>query len=270
MTASAEARRVPRDDGYGRSTRFYEVNGRMLPSVTAILGAVAKPALIGWAAKVERELVVRTAKVLWDELPTSPKMSAMAYEQTLQTRLGKEKAHRRAVEAAAKAGTDTHQLIEWNLRKSLGQECGKQPTLTDESTLAFSAYESWRQGINLAPLMIEQTVWSMKYGYAGTMDLGGMIDHEGQRLHVVADWKRTGRIYPEALLQNAAYVQAMIEMGHAEPPVAGCIVRLPKKASDPTFEAKIIPAEDQEKLFKVFLAVLEIWSWLDSQEERSK
>jgi hypothetical protein len=242
----------------------------MLPSVTAILGAVAKPALIGWAAKVEREMVVRAAKSLWEELPTDPKMGVMAYEQSLLKRIGKAKAHTRAATMAASHGSDCHALIEWNLRRELKQEVGPQPTISPETGLAFGAYESWRSGVNLVPRFIEQTVWSKRYGYAGTMDMGGDIDHEGQRLCVVADWKRTGRIYPEALLQNAAYVQALIEMGHAEAPVAGCILRLPRREADPAFEVRIIKAEEQAALFDVFLAVLKVWTWMDEQEGRKK
>jgi hypothetical protein len=44
------ANRVTRD-----GARFYEVDGRLLPSVTTVLGIIDKSgALIGWAVKQER------------------------------------------------------------------------------------------------------------------------------------------------------------------------------------------------------------------------
>ena len=55
--------RASRDDGYGRSTRFYTLpdGETSYPSVTSILSAVNKPALVPWAAKVEREAVMGAA-----------------------------------------------------------------------------------------------------------------------------------------------------------------------------------------------------------------
>lgn len=266
--ATQAVTRVARDDGWGRSTRFYQTpEGKRLPSVTSILSAVNKPALVNWAAKQEREMVLRAAADLWEDLPAvSPKMSRTAYLSTLDKRLGKEKAHTKELAKAGDIGTEAHHRIEWCMRKELLQEVGPEPHCSDKALWAFMAYEDWRKTANLAPRLVEQTVWSERYGYAGTMDWAGDIDHEGGRLQVVGDWKTGKGIYAEALLQNAAYVHALIEMGHATPPVAGCIVRLPKTENDPAFEVRIIPADTQKHLFKTFLAVLDLWTWLDGQK----
>ena len=60
--------RVTRTDG--RSGRFYDIPNAdgttaRYPSVTTILGAIAKPALIGWAAKEERLAVTEAAADLY-------------------------------------------------------------------------------------------------------------------------------------------------------------------------------------------------------------
>jgi hypothetical protein len=263
----ATANRVSRDDGWGRSTRFYETpDGNRLPSVTSILGVIAKPALINWAAKREREMVIAAAADLFEDLPIGPKMSRTAYLSTLDKRIGNTKAHTKELEKAGDIGTQAHAKIEWTLRKELKLVVGEEPRLSEAAEWAFMAWEDWRKASNLVPLHIEQTVWSSRMGYAGTMDLHCEIDlPTGGRGRVVADWKTGKGIYGEALLQNAAYVEAMIEMGHAERPTHGLIVRLPKVQTDPEFEVKFIPATDHPALLKAFLNALELWRWQDTK-----
>jgi hypothetical protein len=67
-------------------------------------------------------------------------------------------------------------------------------------------------------------------------------------------------------VQNAAYVQALVEMGHAAPPVAGVIVRLPKVETDPAFEVRVITAAEHAVPFEAFQAVKRLWDWLEAQQ----
>ncbi len=266
MASQATARRAPRSDGYGRYTRFYEVpDGGRYPSVTAILGAINKPALVNWAAKTEREMVIRAAADLWDDASVSPKMSRLAFVSALDKRIGSEKAHSKALAAAADIGTQAHGMVEWTLRKELGQLVGPVPRLSDKALWAFMVWEDWRKQANLVPLLIEQVVWSGKNGYAGTLDLYAELDlPTGGRGRVVLDWKTAKALYPESSLQNAAYVEALMEMGHAHRPTHGMVVRMPKVETDPEFETRFIPYEMQAQLLKTFLHVLELWKWMDS------
>jgi hypothetical protein len=278
MATGAAVRRTTRDDGYGRSSRFYTVEGKQFPSVTSILQAVAKPALVNWAANTERDMVMRAACDLWEDVPVGTvKMSRMAYEETLRKRVGTTKAHAKELAKAGDLGSKVHALIEWNMRRELLQEVGPEPVVPPIGTWAFMAYEDWRKAANLAPAFVEQTVYSLRYGYAGTADWGGDMDDPSSppdgksvRISVVGDWKISKGIYAEALLQNAAYVHALVEMGHATPGTAGCIVRLPKLETDPEFEVRIIPAEEQKRLFKAFLAVMDVWKWMEEENGRRK
>ena len=253
-----------------RSGRFYMTpDGTKLPSVTNILGCIGKPALINWAAKVERELCIEAAANLWEDVPTSPKkMSRTAYIATLNDRLGKTKAHQRELAKAGDIGSEAHALIEWNLRSELGQKVGPQPRISDKATWAFMAYEEWRKGAGLVPKAIEQTIWNPVHGYAGTLDVLGTVTLGGAPHVAVLDWKTGKAIYAEALLQNAAYVRALIEMEHLSEPVHGLIVRLPKTETDPDFEVKVIPPEEHHELFLTFLAVKALWDWQQDQEAK--
>lgn len=242
--------------------RWYDIEGVEFPSVTTILSVIGKPALIAWSAKVEREMVTSASLSLYRDIYGTPKMSDIAYLTSLQTRLGKEKAHSKELAKAGDIGTQAHKLIEWNLRATLMQEAGPSPAVTDKATWAFMAWEDWKKSVNLKPIYIESTVWSKTHGYAGTMDL--LAEVNGKL--TVVDWKTGKAIYPEAYLQNAAYRYALREMGHGDP-VQGIIVRLPKNVEDPEFEAQIVQ-EPEADLMATFLHCFEMWKWAQKAEEK--
>ena len=101
-----------RDDGYGRSSRFYEIEGLgKVPSVTTILQAVPKPALVNWAANMEREMVRQAAANLWFDAKTL-NMTRMAYLAALDSRIGKQKAHQKELVKASQIGSQVHALVE--------------------------------------------------------------------------------------------------------------------------------------------------------------
>src|SRR5208282_6385084 len=96
------------------------------------------------------------------------------------------------------------------------------------------------------PLMVEFTVVSKKYGYAGTADLLAEVDG----VLTLVDWKTGKAVYKEAHLQNAAYRNALQEMeiyDGCTMPLAGLVLRLPKTETDPDFE--VVQAADQAKSF---------------------
>jgi hypothetical protein len=268
MVASAAAilKRFQAERGGGR---FYEIvpDGILLPSVTNLLSVIGKPAVINWAAKVAQETTVEAAANLWEDIPTGPKkMSRTAYVATLTERIGKTKAHVRELAKAAEIGSQVHALIEWNLRRELGQEVGPEPVIKDAALWAFMVWEEWRKTVRLKPLAVEQVVWSRQYRYAGTLDLLATLDGPDGKVTTVLDWKTGKAIYGEAKLQNAAYVQAAIEMGHAAPPIQGCVVRLPKVETDPSPEMLLIPPDAQPGLFGVFRHVQALWEWQASED----
>jgi hypothetical protein len=257
-----------------KAGRFYKLpTGELLPSVTNILGVIGKPALLNWYAKVEREMCIEAAANLYEDAPGTPKMSRVAFVTSLQNRLGKTKAAKKELDKAAEIGTQAHALIEWNLRKSLGQEAGPEPRISDKATWAFMAWEDWRRTVNLEPLWIEQTVYNVKHGYAGTLDLVARLDlkdavRDYGRTVAVIDWKTGKAIYPESALQNAAYAWAYHKMGHSEAVPPGLIVRLPKVDTDPNFETKIVHEIEMPELFESFLAARDLWLWQQKANEK--
>lgn len=257
--------RINRPQGFGRSSRMYECDGRQLPSVTTILGAINKPALINWAAKVERESILIAAGQLWEDIPVGGKMSRDEFSALLLERIGTTKQNQRLKDRAADIGTQIHALVEWEMRRELKQEVGPQPTTLEAAIWGAMAHDDWRKSVNMVPILIEQVVWSNKYGYAGTFDIMCEMDLPGGgRGRVLVDNKSGKAIYAEAGLQIAAYAEALIEMGHAEHPLAGLVVRVPKTIDDPKFETRFYSASELSGNFKTFLSTLELWKWLDA------
>ena len=266
-TLPSNATQVNRANKWGDTSRTYKLStGEEYPSVTTILQAVGKPALVPWAAKQEREMVLQAAADLYEDLsPTAPKMIRAVFLSTLTARLSKVRAYLKELAVASEIGSQVHALIEWNLRRELEQTVGPEPKISDKGLWAFMVYEEWRKAHQFMPRQIEQVVYSRRHQYAGTMDWDGTVE----AVFTVGDWKSGKAIYAEALLQNAAYVHALIEMGHATPPVQGCIVRLPKVETDPEPDVRLIPWDAVEAHFAAFLAVKELWSWLQTQKEEA-
>jgi len=138
------------------------------------------------------------------------------------------------------------------------EEQGPSPSIGAKASWAFTQWLKWKDSVKLKPILIEHTVYSKTYEYAGTMDL--LADING-KLSVV-DWKTGKAIYPEAILQNAAYRYAVWEMGIGVPvPPKGFIVRLPKNENDPEFE--VADAGRLAENLNTFLDVKKVWRWIN-------
>jgi len=248
-----------RRDGPGG--RFYTINGQQYPSVTTIIAAIAKPALVPWAAKVEREAVSEAAADLYAQWAAAagPQLPRAAYLATLHARLGQVKAHQKVLATAGDLGTEAHKLIEWTMRTALGADAGPKPIVRDPARFAFKAFEDWAARVALKPLLIERTIHSTVHGYAGTMDLLARVNG----VITLVDFKTSKAIYGEALIQSVAYSAALQEMGYLAP-AAAVIVRLPKVETDPGFEVQTVPPVAD--LFPVFLAAKALWTWMQGQE----
>lgn len=244
-----------------KSGRFYEVDGDLYPSVTHVLGAINKPALVNWAANTERTLVSESACKLYEHCCTlAAPMQRAAFAFNLASMLGKEKAHQKELAKAGDIGTQAHKLIEWTMRTALKAEAGPKPVVSDKALWAFMAFEDWARSVALKPILIERTVFSKVHRYAGTMDLLARVNGAT----TLVDFKTSKAVYPEMFLQLAAYAVALEEMGYAKP-TAAMVVRLPKLETDPEFEAA--PSPPLGDLFPVFMATRQLWEWTYANEE---
>lgn len=237
----------------GPAGRFYEVDGELFPSVTHILTAINKPALVPWAANQERAHVVDQATSLHREIASRP-MTAHAFRTALLARLGTLRAHQRTLAAAGDIGHEAHQAIEWLMRTAIGADAGPEPMVSAPALVAVQAFQAWAVRVQLKPVLVERVVYSRRHRYAGTLDLLARVDGVLTQI----DFKTGKAVYAESHLQAAAYSAALVEMGYLEP-VAAIVVRLPKREDDPGFE--VVPIEARAELFSVFLSTRALWAW---------
>lgn len=234
------------------------------PSVTTILGALGKPALVAWAANTERALCLETAADLYADLVKTPPLPRTAYVTTFERRLTLQKAHQRESEKARDIGSQAHKLIEWSIRKAMRQAVGPEPRVREEALIAYMAWQDWVMAHDVEPLWIEQAVYHPDLGYAGTLDLVARVDGE----LALIDLKTSKAIYAEYDLQVAAYADAFAAMGH-ERVTAGYVIRVPKTLeADCAVEVKACAPIHEAML--VFDALLTVWRWWDAADRASR
>jgi hypothetical protein len=277
-TAAPKGRRFQAEEGGGR---WYEVDGKMLPSITNILGVLDKPALRWWAANTEREFLYLVAEEVFDRhrlqgvlisenggkrIAPFDSLDGKAFVERLegeaQARIGRRRAFVVAAKDAADIGTAAHAMVENTLRKEAGLSLKPQPEMKEGSWRAFFAWETWRQQVQLEVVRCEAKGWDLENGFAGTPDcLGWWTPPMQVRRLSLFDWKTSGAIYEDMYMQVAAGVQLTRSMNWVDEKeeVDGVLVRLPKKEGDPEFE--VVAVVDTAEHFQGFLAAKRLWEW---------
>ena len=235
------------------------------PSVTTFLGAVNKPALVNWSARVEREAVIEAAKALYETLVNQKEwMTLLAYEGSLVSYIGRTKEYQKVLAEAGDIGTEIHDLIDWETRRriaKLGTTAGQRPKARPVAEIAFQKWLKWADEVQFSPVYIEQPVWNQKDGYAGRIDFTANLTFDGETVYCLGDYKSGKSIYIEALMQVAAYREAIRGMGHKVPDKA-VIVRLPKTETDPEPEMRVLHSTELDEHFETFRAVQRLYLWM--------
>ncbi len=229
------AERFPR-----RRNGFYYLDGRRYVSVTTVLQALAKPALVPWAARTVAEAVL--------EDPEAYDTAERAASVICRKR-----------DAAADRGSLIHSLAEAVAR---GADIDVTGVPADARGYA-EAFLAWARAMRPAPLFTEANVYSDQHGYAGTTDLIAAFPDRQVRL---VDFKTTGDLYRETALQLEAYRQADFIVPHVGeprriplPPVAETAAVLLRP--DGTYEHRTMRGD-----LDVFLALLRVWRWMRGKE----
>ena len=259
----AELERIERASG----RHYVADSGREYPSVTNILSVIAKPALIPWAAKVERELCIDTANRVFASLNGS-NISPQQFSKRLELALPKTKAHRMVAGDAANIGNEAHSFIEWRILGELGLERGDEPETSEPARWAVAAFEDWRREVKLVPTHSEKRLFSDELDAAGSadvicceLDIPALSVEETKRVAALGDWKTSKALWPEHDIQTAAYRHMAIERGLLDESSFGLVLRLPKSLADPGFEARLLPPSACVEYVEVFKAARRIWEW---------
>lgn len=213
----------------------------VIPSVTTILGQLAKPALVNWSAK---EVAIYAVEHLltWQDLPTDDAIDLL------------KRAPYRNMTRRGEIGTAVHAAIEsWS---------GGEPVVEDLDLLPYiGAATAYFEDHVEKLLEAEATIFNRTFRYAGTCD--AIVALKDGR-NAIIDYKTGKGVYSEAALQLCAYSRGeFIGDEHGESRVlpqidVGMVIHLP---GDGSYKAHEVELTDRQ--WKTFLAARTLQKWAD-------
>jgi hypothetical protein len=183
----------------------YTYLGNTYPGVTGILKVLDKSdALMAWAARNTAEAAIALAsRKVHDPFDVESLQSALdellksvGPEGTVKALTSRSSWKR---DEAAQLGTDVHKYADDHVN---GRPLPELPALTQKYV---SAYEDWWMASGWTIRTTEAFILNESIGYGGTLDLL-CRDRDGRT--VLSDIKTGRSVYPEAVLQLAAYGMA--------------------------------------------------------------
>lgn len=249
---------IPQGFFYRDSDHSYFLDGKRMTGCTTVLGVIAKPQLIPWAARMACDYIRENGKKSTTEYTQSDKETEISYEVTEEQLKEAEVAHTKKKDDGATAGTDTHAQVENFVKECIADNNGYplvERTLTASVTL--TQFIHWAYDNNIRFLSSEERFYSEKYFVAGTADL--IFEKDGKRF--IGDIKTYKKIWDRVpMFQCAGYALMAEEMG--QPKFDGyCIINLPKERNFKESE-DIAWTFDTENDTKAFLACLTIYRQL--------
>lgn len=207
---------------FNKEKHEYLIDGKRATGVTTIIGVLAKPALIGWAAKMACEHIKARVGELTDD--------AVAVNLTVLSEWLEEArtAHTKKKEAAGTHGTDAHALVEVYVKDCLANWNGSPHLDVQEQNAAINPFIVWSVANVDHFLYSERKMFNKELFIAGTADFAYM-GKDGKRY--VGDFKTSSGIYGiDYWLQVAAY--KMLAEAEGDTPYDGMtVVRMGKDGS---------------------------------------
>jgi len=164
-------------------TRIHTVKktteGHPVPSVTTVLGILAKPALIHWAWKLGIE--------------------------------GQD--YRKVRDHAADVGTLAHYMIQCDIKGEKPDTSQYSAENLSKAETSYLAWLHWAEQHQLRAVAAEERLVSEHWGYGGTIDY--VASDPAGKLWLI-DYKTGSGIYPEMRYQIAAYVKLWEEVKASE------------------------------------------------------
>lgn len=231
------------------SSHYYTLDGERITGVTTAIGALDKPALVGWAAKESANYAVEH----WDELA----------QKTLGDRIEAIKSARFQKNKAA--------VVRGNRVHALGERIahGEEVDVPAELVGPVDAYARFLDAWDFETIATETPVCRTDYRYGGTLDAIVESDRFGT---VLLDIKTGSGVYDEVGLQLAAYRYAdvMLEEVEQTGPRGGrkpsVWVEKPMIEVDRVMVAHVkpdavdlVPVAADQGVWRTFLYVLEVF-----------
>jgi len=245
---------------FDSQNHIYSVEGKQVYGVTNITGILNKPGLLYWGVNKAVEFLEANWK------------PGKAYDEVQIKNLLEEarKIHTQIKNEAADIGSMIHRWVSDYIKAISEKKTPPKRPINKEMKAAIDGFFKWAKKSQLKIMRSEKKVYHDKFGYAGTLDLEGIVENK----RTVIDLKTGNKLYPEAFLQAVAYLKAREQETGKKYPGGVIIVRLSKKVEEAgktiiePFEAK--KDEEVELHFKAFLNCLQIYKWQMAMRKREQ
>ena len=259
----------------------YTLDGKPLTGVTTILGVVAKPALIQWAADEACKYIVKNLEIrhilnlkqyreVWGkDCPTSelPDLAVTRYGDYVACLADARLAHRKKKEDAAEKGSDMHKEVEIFVKLCIEHNNGI-PTDTLNVNPDILPFVNWAAKEYIRFIAAEKRMYSESLWIAGTCDL--VFEKDGKRY--IGDIKTYKKIWDRLPLIQCAGYSIMWEeyMGDGKGNTADCykidgycVINLPKERPFNEVE-DVVWSYDRDGDRAGFMAALTLYRQLET------
>lgn len=257
-------------------------NLTLIPGASSICHIIDKSeVLINWAVKVV------TDKLLAISQPYLHTVTGLSVDYLIPADFYPEliasakKAHKDKLDEASNIGRMAHDWIESYIKYALNTGCQSIPYIpmpeNEQAKSCCQAAVSWMRNHRVRWIHTEKKVYSRQHRFAGTLDGLCMADSckdatccktEFQDAVTLVDWKSSNSLYPEYLMQSAAYQWAFSEEFGTEI-THRWVIRLGKE--DGYFESwHIEDPEDYKQDLKAFLDALSLTGSVKAVKGRLK
>jgi hypothetical protein len=251
-------------------------------SVTTLISALDKPALMYWAAEEAAKCAVSVRTSLTRRVKEEGEDAVVKWLRDARFRPQK------GLLSATALGTAVHDACEQYALT------GVRPQIDNPEIHPFlDRFDEWAQKWQPTYLAAEAAVYNKTYGYAGTLDaiaeIDGqkvLLDYKSSRRSIGSDDKPTGP-YPESALQLSAYRYAELlatwrarrfekfrrryyllntdeqDLGVPMPKLDGAVVLhlTPEHAN-------LHPVKADEAVFEKFLHCIEVFDWMNDLSKK--
>ena len=233
---------------FDRENHVHLLDGKPLTGCTTILGVLAKPALIPWAANQVVKYIEEHCDKEHDYYKVHP-------EELEEAR----KAHSKRKTDAGTYGTDTHELISQIIKEAIEKNSGYVTDATS-SEKSVSNFITWAKDNKVKFLESERNIYSEPLWIGGIVDF--VCEIEGKVW--IGDIKTSASgIWPENFWQCAGYHLMLKDMG-LYPKIKGYLI-LNLKESGEVLEKRSISNADSIKAFKACLDIYRVREKIKSQ-----
>lgn len=269
--------------GFGGRGYKHPITGEIVPSVTTVLKAEAKPAVVQWAVDQTAGYAIANAEKLLG-MSDSASFRFLRFYHSRKVNLTADTNindwHVGVLDDSANLGTSIHEWIQADVTGTTPYpDVSNQPVQFWEMV---DAWDSWKVNHDIKAHHTETTVFNAEAGYAGTADLMWVFDGE----YTLGDIKTAKGIYSSHRMQLAALYYApelLLEYGGEyagvtawQEPITRCgflKVRPDFVGKDGVMvprHVEWVPAEHMEQYYRAFVGLVDYTWAMRSVNDSSK